>query len=584
MCGILGAVGNIPNQETIQLSLNALAHRGPNDQGLFYDAQSGIALGQRRLSIIDLSAHGHQPFVSQDGRYTLTFNGEIYNYIELKQELKDVYSFQTKTDTEVLLAAYIQWGEICLTKFNGMFAFAIWDSQEKKLFCARDHVGIKPFFYTQNNGMFAFASEIKGLLALGIPCNANEGIIFDYLARGMYDHTTQTFFEGIHSLAAGYWLTWQAGEMVMKKYWDLTDKQPQGAPLSFEEVKEKFKFLLSDAIRLQFRSDVPVGINLSSGVDSNGLLYYGEKKLGYDIHTFSMCLPDSEYNECEILNTTLSSEQKKRWHQCFVNPDDIFLGAEQMNLIQDQPYGGIPTISYTVLPQEAQKNGIVVLLEGQGVDEILGGYPYYTLEHQKDTQGSFLNQSSLDLSQDMSKLIHADILNPQFVETYKTRQLNFSTPFSSHLLNAQYRDLMYAKLPRVLRFNDHATMHYSRELRVPYLDPRIIEFCFWLPPEYKIQGNEQKVLIREVMKEFLPQVIQRKAKKTFGAVQTPWLRNLYKEQVMNILNSESFQKRPYWDHEKLSKKVEAFYRGEGNNSFFLWQCINLELWFREFID
>ncbi|MBI2637661.1 MAG: hypothetical protein HYW88_02055 [Candidatus Sungbacteria bacterium] len=189
MCGIMGVVGKLPQKKKFEYARDVLAHRGPDDHGVYYHREEKIALGFRRLAIIDLSSAGNQPFFSNDERFVLVFNGEIYNYPEIKEELKDQYDFRTKTDTEVLLASYIRWGENCVEKFNGMFAFAIWDKKERKLFCARDRLGIKPFFYHTDSGTFLFSSEIKSLLALGVPRIPDEHVIFDYLYYGFYDHT-----------------------------------------------------------------------------------------------------------------------------------------------------------------------------------------------------------------------------------------------------------------------------------------------------------------------------------------------------------------------------------------------------------
>ncbi len=581
MCGIIGTIKHIPNETDFLKACQSLSHRGPDDSGLFYDGAEQIALGQCRLSIIDLSADGHQPFYDASGRYVLVFNGEIYNYIELRDELKNSFSFRTQTDTEVILAAYLQWGKNCLERFNGMFAFALWDKETRELFCARDRVGIKPFFYTQENGGFSFASEIKGLLALGIPKKANESIIFDYLRFGLYDHRSETFFEGIYSLPAGHFLTWKNEQVVLEKYWDLGNVKP--TTLSDPEIRNHFEFLLSDAVRLQFRSDVPVGINLSSGLDSNSLLAFGRKAVGDHIHTFSMCLSDEGYNECDIIQHYSHLGDKNLWHQSYFEPTDLLTAAREMNKIQDQPYGGIPTIIYTSINKEAQKQGVTVLLEGQGIDEMLAGYRYYRADYEKDLGKD--STGSLALSQDGSQLSDSALLSSEFLEKHASTRIEFPKPFSTHLLNAQYRDFVFTKMPRVLRFNDHVSMAYGRELRVPFLDHRIAEFCFSLPPEYKIKGENQKVLMRETMQGQISADLLSAQKKTFGAVQNVWLRYPnYKKEVIEILHSDSFRSRGYWNYENLMKRVECFYNNEVDNSFFLWQCINLELWFREFID
>lgn len=608
MCGITGIIGERCDEAKFRAATDRVAHRGPDDHGYFVDHENRVYLGHRRLSIIDLSTAGHQPFSDSLGRYKLVFNGEIYNYLELRQELREEYHFVTDTDTEVLLVSYMKWGEDCVRHFNGMFAFAIWDTKRRELFCARDRMGEKPFFYTETNGALRFASEIKSLLPYGHHPQ-NESMVRDYLLYGFYDHTDETFFEGIHSLPPGHTLTFANGKKTIKKYWDIADGRGAYSYGDAETVKKTFTELLADSIRLRFRSDVPVGINLSSGLDSNTLYFYAKQVVSHDLHLFSMCSDDERYNECGTIAQSLSDREKRFWHTSTLVPDEFIPGALAMNDIQDQPYGGVPTIAYGKLIERTKDTDVKVLLEGQGVDELLAGYAYYRIEHVKDLwrerkypqlieyvrkqkAGRFLENvksvfrdarlSSHDYSQDRTPLVDSDILDASLVGS--AVPVAFEAPFDSHLQNAQYRDLRYTKLPRVLRFNDLATMAHGRELRLPFLDHRIVEFCFWLPVEHKISYNSQKVLARKAFAHVLPEHIQRKQKVAFGAVQTPWLRAYGKDFVHDILRSQSFRERGYWNYGRLSDKVDRFFAGEGENSFFLWQVINLELWFRRYID
>lgn len=586
MCAIIGAIGGkLPSEQQFKKARDAMAHRGPDDAGVYYSAEESVALGHRRLSIIDLSKDGHQPFVSPDGRFVLIYNGEIYNYIELRDELGKQYSFRTETDTEVLLASYIVWGEKCLQKFNGMFAFAIWDTREKKLFCARDRLGIKPFFYLLKNNTFYFASEIKGLLSLGIRCDPNEQVIFDYLYHGFYDHSDDTFFADIRKMPAGNFLVWKSGSAHLNSYWDLAEQSPRHEGLNDKKIRERFKEIIADAIKIRFRSDVPIGINLSSGLDSNSLLYYSKKIFDKDIATFSMRCPDGEYDEGALIEQYLTDAQKEKWHAVVVNPRTMLKDALAVNAIQDQPFGGVPTLMYAHLNNLARAHNATVLLEGQGVDEILAGYDYYRPEYDRDVEGLPIRRTATPRisSQDLTSLVDVSVLEKRLVKKHKTAR-TFKSPFASHLLNAQYRDIVYTKLPRVLRFNDHVSMAYGIELRLPFLDYRFVEFCFFLPPRYKINPSTQKVLMREAMGGYLPQVVRATQKKSFGRVQGEWLREYHRRAIEELLMSRPFRKRGYWNHPALEKKMASFFSGAGDNSFFLWQCINLELWFREFID
>lgn len=577
MCAIIGAVGErIPARDCFERARDTMAHRGPDDAGTYYAPEEGVALGHRRLAIIDLSDAGRQPMESADGRYVLVYNGEIYNYLELKEELEGLYPFKTKTDSEVLLASFIKWGVECVSHFNGMFAFAIWDKKEKKLFCARDRFGEKPFFYSLRGDTFYFSSEIKGLLALGIPARANEGVIFDYLSLGYYDHTDETFFEGVRVLPAAHTMMFSARKVLVTRYWNIA-KESVRIPETGQEAEERYQELLADSIRLRFRSDVPVGINLSSGVDSNSLRYFSERVTGKTVDMFSVCLPSEEYNECALIVRFLTDEEKKHWYTVTVAPVDAWNSVEQMNSIQDEPYGGIPTLAYMGLMKLVRDTSVTVLLEGQGLDELLAGYAYFrpVMEGRSAPAGA---------SQDLTREIDQSVLNPEFLARFSGRGDQFSIPTLPPLREAQYRDLAFTKLPRVLRFNDHVSMAFSRELRMPFLDHHFAAFCFHLPDEYKISRTEQKFLNRRVMSTFLPDIVQRTPKKAFGAIQTEWLRENFKEPIQELLSSRSFRGRTFWDHDRLLGKVERFSRGEGDNSFFIWQCVNLELWFRSFID
>lgn len=607
MCGILGSVGATINENLFRDAACTIKHRGPDDTGFYINHDERTYLAHQRLSIIDLSSAGHQPFLDKSGRYKLVFNGEIYNYVELKETLKNDYDFTTATDTEVLLASYLKWGEGCVEHFNGMFAFAIWDSVKQTLFCARDRLGIKPFFYTKTESAFIFSSEIKGLLSFVSP-KQNEKVISDYLLYGFYDHTNETFFDNIYSLEPGHTLTFSKGNLSLSKYWDVKDKQVDYSGFSTAELHEKFRDLLKDSIKLRFRSDVPVGINLSSGLDSNVLHTFAKSIVDYDINLFSMCSDEEAYNECRTIGSILSESDREHWHQSVFTSTEFIDAIDRMNVIQDQPYGGVPTLAYGKLNELAKEKQVTVLLEGQGVDELLGGYKYYRIEFIKDMWrrkqwGRLLqfarkqrvgslwhnlqmlfeqkNIFSHSYSQDTTPLVWTHILSDNMRNA--KRALQFEQPFESFLLNAQYRDLRFAKLPRVLRFNDHASMHFGRELRLPFLDHRLVEFAFWLPEEQKISYNAQKVIARKAFGDVLPQKVQQTNKIAFGAVQTEWLRKYGKDLVYSIINSSTFKQRGYWDHKALQKQVDGFFAGEGSNSFYLWQVINLELWFRRYI-
>ena len=631
MCAIIGSCGKAIPRETFLAARDAMRHRGPDDAGEFFDPAHSVSLGHRRLSILDLSAAGHQPMASSDGRYQIVFNGEIFNYVELKKELAG-YPFRSTSDTEVLLAAYAKWGKECLKKFNGQFAFAIYDTQDGNIFAARDHFGIKPFYYAVRDNAFLFASEIKGLLALGVPARPNERIIYEYLQFGLYDHSEDTFFDGIKALPAGHFLEWKNGRLHIASYWDLS-RLPAVVPRSgteagWKDSAEQFLALLEDAVRLQFRSDVPVGLNLSAGIDSASLYYFAKKVYRPDTHTFTAGIEDEEFNEAAVVAARLSNEEKQTWHTATLHPREVFALAEDVMAAQDEPYGGMPTIQYFNLYRVATApTSIKVVLEGQGVDEALAGYEYYAPDFYRDAvlRGDLVNiKRYFDYaknagiptgaaittlfryafpgrgrSQDFSRESGMGIVAPALAAQYGAEPPRFPRPFSSALLNHQYQDIRYTKLPRVLRFNDRVSMAFGKELRVPFLDHRLMEFMFFLPGSLKIRGTTRKLLLRKAMKECVPEAVRREAqtKKTFGAFQTEWFRKHFEAETRTRLRlagvapaaqahlaSPSFRSRPYFDHRVVEERVNRFFRGEGSNSFFLWQMINLEMWLRKYID
>ncbi|KKL48503.1 hypothetical protein LCGC14_2324860 [marine sediment metagenome] len=376
MCGIAGIVGKSANIENAKWMSRVLAHRGPDQEGYFHEGR--IALGHRRLSIIDLSEAGKQPFYNDDKSLVLVFNGEIYNYLEIRKELNKKYQFRSKTDTEVLLYAYQEWGIDCLSKFIGMFAFAIYDKKRDLIFCARDRIGKKPLFYYKDNENFFFASEIKALLSIGVPRIPNYKIIYDYLYYGYYDHTNETFFKDIFSLPQGHYFLIKDNNFTIKKYWEVGDRLIN---IKFKREKSlisKFKELIIDSLSLRLRSDTPIGVTLSGGLDSSSLMaiidQLFEKK--DTIFTYSIFYKNPIFSEEMYINEMADF---KEWtnYNIRISHEDIKNHMLDVLRSQDQPYAGVPTIAYAELMKKARKNGCIVLLEGQGMDEMVGGYKYY---------------------------------------------------------------------------------------------------------------------------------------------------------------------------------------------------------------
>ncbi|GHC59919.1 asparagine synthase (glutamine-hydrolyzing) [Ulvibacter litoralis] len=563
MCGIAGIIGESASEKTLNTMLARQKHRGPDNTGKCIEIDA--VLGHNRLSIIDLSAEANQPFYSIDKQYILVFNGEIYNYLELKKELEPNYKFTTTSDTEVLLAAYLQWGSECLSKCNGMFSFAIWDTVEKKLFGARDRFGVKPFYYSIQDSSFYFASEIKTLFSAAIPKKANEKVWASYFAFGSYGMPNETFWEGIEQLPGGHFFEFKEGELTIKKWYVFEEEvKKHKVDRSFEEVQAVYKDLLADSIKLRFRADVPIGFNVSGGLDSSTLLaMVAETENGENINAYTFYTGDENYDELPWVEGLIENT-KNPLHKIKLNVADVKSLSESMSSFQDEPYGGVPTVAYGEIFKQARKDGVLVLLDGQGMDEQWAGYDYYVKKNDSVIQGVKKSPFRKDV-------LESDFLNKAVKPIYPT-------PFDDAVLNLQYRDLFYTKIPRALRFNDRVSMASSTELREPFLDYRLVELAFAQPLKYKIKNNEQKYLLRCLVSELLSDSIRFAPKRPLQTPQREWLGDDLKDWVQQEINSLS--KNKWFNTEKLQNELKAYFEGDRDSSFHIWQWINTSLLYK----
>ena len=574
MCGISGIVGQGVQKAHIEQMAAEQRHRGPDATDTYISPQSDCALGHNRLSIIDLSEAGTQPMLDSTGRFAIVFNGEIYNYRELRNELSD-YPYRTHTDTEVLLAAWVKWGADCVKRFIGMFAFAIWDNQEKTLHAVRDRLGIKPFHYTIYQGKFYFASEIKAILAAGVPARAGHGTWGAYLNFGLYDHSAATFFENISVLEPGHVLTFKAGKVTSYPFWNLVDAATHKFEGSETEAIAIYTDLLRDSIRLRLRSDVPLGVNVSGGLDSASLLAMVDRSpdIGDTLKSFTVSFKDTQYDEEDF---AAEVPTHKNWQRCFARMDwkDLWDDAARLMYHEEAPYGGIGTLSYFKLFEEIDRQGVTVILEGQGVDETLGGYKYYQ---------SLQNPDNADVLvyQDGSSFLEPDCITAGIREKYADYPA-FPKPFATALGNALYADTRFKKLPRVLRMNDRLSMAYGKELREPFLDHRLVEFCFSLPDTFKIKSGNGKYLLRAAMSGILPDDIRFRAKRPVVTPQREWIRGPLLPIIQEIISSSEFAALGLFNVRAVQHKFDAYCDGHGDNAFFIWQWINAYLWARTF--
>jgi asparagine synthase (glutamine-hydrolysing) len=603
MCGIAGQFSKSGNPVDISLlkqMSKRIAHRGPDGEGLYSDNYIGVI--HRRLAIIDLSDDAAQPMTNEDESLWLVFNGEIYNYLELIDELKKLgHVFSSHSDTEVILHAYEQWGVDCLNKFNGMWAFALWDKKNQTLFCARDRLGIKPLYYAVADGAFFFASEIKALQAherLGK--KPNDAKVLEFLAWGAADHSDETMFEGIYQVKpAHYILVTAQKEIIQKKYWDISVNpaffsKKQDDP----ESAQRFMILLKNAVNLHLRSDVPIGTCLSGGLDSSTLTVlineqnarHSKDPVTGKQNTFSACFDDERFDESRFIDIILKKTGVSSYKTM---PDGRALLDDVRNLLymNDEPFASLTLYSQYCVMREASKQ-VKVVLDGQGADELLAGYIAYQYCHIKGlTQKGHLFAACEELA---GTIRHHRAFLKYLIQQVFARKSRRSLlkghvmPFYRYkgsLDQALYEDLVAKNLPYLLHWEDRTSMAFSLEARVPYLDYRLVEFVASLPQDQKIRKGITKFVLRKAIKGLVPEKIRcRMDKKGFSTPEEVWMKNELREEMLRIFQSDSFQQRSYWDASAVVQDYQKFLDGKILYSSELWRFACVELWLRMFID
>ena len=562
MCGIAGIIGPLAeNKPAFGKMLRKQKHRGPDAMDTWHSKV--CSLGHNRLSILDLSVDANQPMISNCGRYVLVFNGEIYNYIELKKQLD--YKFRTKTDSEILLALYIKHGENMISLLNGMFAFVIWDKKLNKLFAARDRFGVKPFYYAIVNESLIFASEIKSLIEFGVPNTPNDQVWADYLVNASYGEPDETFYKRINQLPGGYKLTFSLAERVPKisSYYNFVERVlNQRVFTSEEDLKSAYFRLLMNSIELRFRSDVPIGFNVSGGLDSSTLLaLIAQLKAGEieQLEAFTFYTGDSRYDELPWVKG-LVEKTNSPLNKVLLKSNEVSDLIEKVSYFQDEPYGGVPTIAYSKIFEKAKGKGIKVLLDGQGMDEAWAGYDYFRSNSNSLVQGV------------KSSATKSDILNIEFKRL--AREKSYPTPFDNKMQNTQFRDLFYTKIPRALRFNDRISMMHSTELREPFLDYRLVEMAFAQKPEMKIKDQQGKWLLRQMVGELLGDIAYA-PKRPLQTPQREWLAEDLKDWVEQAL--DTLKEHPWFDYNALKEEWTKYVDGDQDSSFHIWQWVNTSL-------
>jgi asparagine synthase (glutamine-hydrolysing) len=508
---------------------------------------------------------------SQDGRFWLSFNGEIYNYLELREQLRD-YRYRTRSDTEVVLAAFERWGPACLDRFIGMFAFVIWDTRDRRLFAARDRFGVKPLHYhTRPDGTLLMASEIKALHAAGVPREPNDAVWALYLSRGLAGGGRETFWRGIRSLPPGHALEWRGGETRTWQWYDLAcesgalfDPRPAAA------VADEYAALLDDSVRLRFRADVPVGVTLSGGLDSSILLAAIDRSQRADqraIKAFTFVTGDPAYDELPWVAAMLAGTGHPLI-ECRLSAADVPALAASVQASQDEPFGGVPTLAYAKVFERARREGVIVLLDGQGLDEQWAGYDYY--RRAVDGPGAPIVQGA------SSSAIRAECLVADFERLAEPPLIE--QPFADALRNLQYRDIAVTKMPRALRFNDRVSMRASTELREPFLDHRLFELALRQPAHHKIRGGSGKWLVRDAMSHALPHGVSAAPKRAVQTPQREWLRGPLREWAAAQIEVAIDACGGTWlEAAAVRGAWRSYLEGDGDNSFFVWQWISIGL-------
>ena len=624
MCGLVGFYSFTQNKkQIIKRQLKTLAHRGPDDQGVFIHDQ--VAFGHARLAIIDISK-AKQPMASLDNRFTIVFNGEIYNYLELRQHLLSIgYKFKTHSDTEVLLNLYIEYGKKSLVMINGMFAFAIYSSFDDTIFIARDHFGIKPLYYTFVNNDFVFASEIKAILqypgAAATPDwqSVNEYLTFQLMLK------KHTLFDGVLSLEPATYMIVKCGKIVEKQsYWNIDFGVDDS--LNSGQYADELLLLLENSINIQMRSDVPVGAYLSGGIDSSTVALLASKTYFGKIKTFTGGFNDSpDYDETRYAKI-VSDEIHSIHNEIFPTSKDFSDCFEKLVYHMDYPEAG-PGLFPQYMVSKLASEQVKVVLGGQGGDEIFGGYTRYAIAYLEQALKGAIFETNEEGSHvvtlesiipNMSQLRnYIPLLSDQFREGFfgpmderyfrmMNRSHNLQEIYISDFLSQMNPDDMLGKfkqvfnnpdtksyfnkmtnfdlktlLPALLHVEDRVSMAVSLESRVPLLDHRVVELAARMPPTMKFSGGKTKAMLHKAVRNILPEeILQRKDKMGFPTPLNEWLGGDLRDFALDIMTSKAARERGLLN----TSSIETQISNSGKFNRDLWGALNLEMWFKTFID
>jgi asparagine synthase (glutamine-hydrolysing) len=627
MCGIYGQIGRAKvNVQHARFATERMVHRGPDEGGSWMDSK--VFLGMRRLNIIDL-ATGHQPIWNENHTCCLIFNGELYNFLDLRPQLEDRgHVFRTRSDTEVVLHAYEEWGIDCLSRFNGMFAIAIWDALRQRLFLARDRIGEKPLYYYRGTTTFAFASEIKALLAdPDIPRELNPRGLANFLSFG-HAIAPDTIYRDIYKLLPGHYLVAQESGVETTEYWDVGD-EPQITPgtiLSEEQYAEKILTLCDDSVRRRMIADVPVGAFLSGGVDSSAIVALMKRHATGAVKTFSLGFDiGGDYNELSDAGV-VAQHFGTEHHELHVQDLDLVQTLHTLVYHYDEPFGDAASFPLYLLSRFASAH-VKVVLSGDGGDELFGGYRRYVadqlaplyqrlpsvltagvaprladrLPRLRRVKRTLRTLAITDAARRYASWLvvfrpemRGELLAPAVREAVGDydpswpydryyHSLNGNSA-ADHLNRLMYVDVKTWLADAYMEKTDKATMACGLEARLPILDHRLVELAFQIPSRYKIRGRSTKRIFKRAIRDLLPPAVLRKAKHGFAVPIDPWFRGKLKNFTSEVLLDERTRHRGYFDMAVVERLWREHVSGRHVRSSQLWLLLNFELWHRIYLD
>ncbi len=606
MCGISGIINKncqVVSVLEIKNINDVIYHRGPDDEGFYFE--KNFAFGHRRLSILDLTYLGHQP-MNYLNKYVITYNGEIYNYLELKEDLILLgYTFNTQTDTEVILASYDKWGEECLNRFNGMWSFAIYDKEKEIIFCSRDRFGVKPFYYYENSDIFSFASEIKQFQAINnFEAVVKKELVYNFLANSLFDYNELSFFQDVKQLMGGYKLVYNlnSNNYTIKRWYDLN---------KVEISNKNFLDLFRNSINLRLRSDVKVGSCLSGGLDSSSIVSVVNNEIldKSNQEVVSACYANKKFDESDYIDDVVKSRNLTS-HKVFPNLDKL-LNIEYLQktiYIQDAPYTTTSIFSQYSVFEEASKNGLKVMLDGQGADEILCGYHSFfvpllaTYLKKFDFKSFYSEFKSIKKDHNInSAFLVLQVLNSllprflkkaikreknSFINMEEFKNLKSKTPFidygerDSDITNFSISQLFHTNLPLLLHYADRNSMTHSIEARLPFLDYRFVEYIISLPNNQKIKDGVTKSILRDSLRGIVSdKILDRKDKMGFVTPEEVWAKE--NKDFFRAELKKAVEKSKYINQSILNE-FEEFLKGKKSYNPSFWRIITYSNWMEVF--